>query len=86
MSDSQKQMLGKLDRLQGTDFTEQYHSDQVSAHNDVVDLFKRYGDSGSIERLILVFGHFIEVVRPNPLRSICFNATYKVELPQSSNL
>jgi putative membrane protein len=46
MSDAQKEMLDKLNGLQGTHFTEQYHSDQVSAHKDAVDLFKRYGDGG----------------------------------------
>lgn len=32
--------------LQGNDFTKQYHSDQVEAHKNAVDLFKRYDDSG----------------------------------------
>ena len=45
MSDSQKEMLDKLNGLQGNDFNEQY-SDQVSAHKDAVDLFKRHGDGG----------------------------------------
>lgn len=46
MTPAQQEMLDKLKGLQGTDFTEQYHSDQVSAHKDAVDLFKRYGDEG----------------------------------------
>jgi putative membrane protein len=46
MSSSQKGMLDKLKGLQGDDFTKQYNSDQVSAHEDAVDLFKRYGDEG----------------------------------------
>ncbi len=46
MSSAQKDMLDKLNGLQGADFTKQYHSDQVSAHKDAVDLFKRYGDGG----------------------------------------
>jgi putative membrane protein len=46
MTASQQEMLDKLKGLQGADFTEQYHSDQVSAHKDAVDLFKRYGDGG----------------------------------------
>ena len=46
MTSTQQEMLDKLKNLQGTDFTEQYHSDQVSAHKDAVDLFKRYGEQG----------------------------------------
>jgi len=46
MTSSQKGMLDKLNGLQGDDFNKQYHSDQVSAHKDAVDLFKRYGDGG----------------------------------------
>ena len=46
MSSSQQSMLDKLKALQGDDFTKQYHSDQEDVHEDAVDLFKRYGDSG----------------------------------------
>lgn len=46
MTSSQQDMLAKLQSLQGEDFTKQYHSDQQSAHEDAVDLFKRYGDGG----------------------------------------
>ncbi len=46
MTSSQQKMLDKLKGLNGTDFTKQYHSDQVSAHKDAVDLFKRYGNKG----------------------------------------
>lgn len=46
MTSSQQEMLDKLKGLQGEDFTKQYHSDQQSAHEDAVDLFKRYGDEG----------------------------------------
>lgn len=46
MSDDQKDTLDDLAKLQGADFTKQYHSDQVDAHEDAVDLFKRYGDEG----------------------------------------
>jgi putative membrane protein len=46
MTSSQKSMLDKLNGLQGDDFSKQYHSDQVLAHKDAVDLFKRYGDDG----------------------------------------
>ncbi len=46
MSSSQQSMLEALTKLQGDDFTKQYHSDQEDAHEDAVDLFKRYGDEG----------------------------------------
>ncbi len=46
MTEAQQEMLDKLKALQGADFTERYHADQVSAHKDAVDLFKRYGDEG----------------------------------------
>jgi putative membrane protein len=46
MSSSQQSMLDALAKLQGDDFTKQYHSDQEDAHEDAVDLFKRYGDEG----------------------------------------
>ncbi|WFU12734.1 DUF4142 domain-containing protein (plasmid) [Rhizobium sp. CB3090] len=46
MSSPQQKMLNKLKSLQGDDFTKQYHSDQVSAHKEAVDLFKRYGNKG----------------------------------------
>ncbi|AHG49170.1 membrane protein (plasmid) [Rhizobium leguminosarum bv. trifolii CB782] len=46
MTSGQQSMLDKLNGLQGDDFNKQYHSDQESAHEDAVDLFKRYGDEG----------------------------------------
>lgn len=46
MSSSQQKMLTKLKGLQGSDFTKQYHLEQVSAHKEAVDLFKRYGSNG----------------------------------------
>ena len=46
MTSAQKSTLDELNGLQGEDFTKQYHSDQVSAHKDAVDLFKRYGEGG----------------------------------------
>jgi putative membrane protein len=46
MTDDQKQMIDKLKGLQGEEFTKQYHSDQEEAHEDAVDLFKRYGNEG----------------------------------------
>ena len=38
--------LDKLKDLQGGDFTKQYHDDQVTAHKNAVDLFKRYAEGG----------------------------------------
>ncbi|MBW8790178.1 DUF4142 domain-containing protein [Rhizobium leguminosarum] len=46
MTSAQQKMLDKLKGLQGSDFIKQYHSDQESAHEDAVDLFKRYGEGG----------------------------------------
>jgi len=46
MTSSQQKMLDKLKGLKAAAFTKEYHTDQVSAHKDAVDLFKRYGDKG----------------------------------------
>ncbi|MDR9780837.1 DUF4142 domain-containing protein [Rhizobium redzepovicii] len=46
MASAQQSMLDKLNGLKGDDFNKQYHSDQEDAHEDAVDLFKRYGDEG----------------------------------------
>jgi putative membrane protein len=46
MSDAQQKMLNDLKGMKGDDFTKQYHSDQVDAHEDAVDIFKRYGEEG----------------------------------------
>jgi putative membrane protein len=46
MTSSQQSMLSELKGLKGDEFSKQYRSDQVSAHKDAVDLYKRYGDSG----------------------------------------
>jgi putative membrane protein len=46
MASSQQSMLDKLKGLNGSDFTKQYHDDQVSAHKDAVSLFERYGKGG----------------------------------------
>ncbi|MEZ2126193.1 MULTISPECIES: DUF4142 domain-containing protein [unclassified Sinorhizobium] len=46
MTSSQQDMLKKLQGLKGDDFTKQYRSDQEEAHEDAVDLFKRYGEEG----------------------------------------
>ncbi|MCG7508401.1 DUF4142 domain-containing protein [Mesorhizobium retamae] len=46
MVDAQQKTLDNLKSLQGDDFTKQYHADQVDAHEDAVDLFKRYSEEG----------------------------------------
>jgi putative membrane protein len=46
MSSSQQSMMDDLKKLDGDEFTKQYHSDQEDVHEDAVDLFKRYGDEG----------------------------------------
>lgn len=43
--------LDKLKTLSGDEFSKQYKSDQVTAHKNAVDLFKRYGDGGENEPL-----------------------------------
>lgn len=46
MLNAHKAMLDDLQAMQGQDFIKQYHSDQQDAHEDAVDLFKRYGEEG----------------------------------------
>jgi putative membrane protein len=47
MSSSQQSMMATLKDLRGPDFDKQYHSDQVTAHEDAVSLFQRYGKGGA---------------------------------------
>jgi putative membrane protein len=51
LDSSHQSMLDKLKGLNGSDFTKQYHDDQVSGHKDAVDLFKRYAKGGRNEAL-----------------------------------
>ncbi len=46
MTSTQIDKLNILKGLQGAEFTKQYHSDQAEAHEDAIDLFKRYGKEG----------------------------------------
>ncbi|OHV82661.1 DUF4142 domain-containing protein [Rhizobium sp. LCM 4573] len=46
MTPAHQELLDKLNSLQGDEFTQQYRSDQVEAHEEAVDLFKRYGEEG----------------------------------------
>ena len=51
ITSSQKSMMDKLNGLQGNDFAKQYMDDQVSAHEDAVSLFDRYGKGGDNAQL-----------------------------------
>ena len=46
LDNAHQEKLDKLKGLQGADFTKQYRSDQVEAHEDAVSLFERYADGG----------------------------------------
>jgi putative membrane protein len=46
MSASQQNMLKRLQGLNGSRFTSQYDSDQVSAHRTAVSLYQRYANGG----------------------------------------
>jgi putative membrane protein len=41
-----KEEVDKLAKLSGAEFKEEYFDDQVDAHEDAVDLFKRYAEGG----------------------------------------
>ncbi len=44
--DDHKENVDELAKLQGAEFNEEYIDDQVEAHEDAVDLFKRYAEEG----------------------------------------
>ncbi|MGA1835178.1 DUF4142 domain-containing protein [Rhizobium wenxiniae] len=44
--DDHKENVDELAKLQGAGFNEEYIDDQVDAHEDAVDLFKRYAEEG----------------------------------------
>jgi len=46
MSDAQKKSFDELKNLSGKDFDDAYQSDQEDAHEDAVDVFKRYASEG----------------------------------------
>jgi putative membrane protein len=46
LDSTHQKKLDALGKLKGGDFTKQYHSDQVNAHEDAVSLFERYAKSG----------------------------------------
>ncbi|CAO4168156.1 DUF4142 domain-containing protein [Methylorubrum aminovorans] len=46
LDSSHQSKLDKLKSLGGEDFTKQYHDDQVTAHKNATDLYKRYAEAG----------------------------------------
>lgn len=46
LDSSHQSKLDKLKSLSGEDFTRQYHDDQVTAHKNATDLYKRYAEGG----------------------------------------
>lgn len=46
LDSSHQSKLDKLKSLSGEDFTKQYHDDQVTAHKNAADLYKRYAEGG----------------------------------------
>ncbi len=46
LDSAHKDMLDKLQALQGGDFTKTYHDDQANAHKQAVSLYERYAKGG----------------------------------------
>lgn len=46
LTDDRKEEIDDLAKLDGAEFNEEYIDDQVDAHEDAVDLFKRYAEGG----------------------------------------
>jgi putative membrane protein len=46
LDSAHQEKLDTLKGLKGADFTKQYRSDQVEAHEDAVSLFERYAEGG----------------------------------------
>ena len=46
MSDAQKKSFDELKNLSGKEFDDAYQDDQEDAHEDAVDVFKRYASEG----------------------------------------
>ncbi len=46
LTDDHKEEIDGLAKLNGAEFNEEYVDDQVDAHEDAVDLFKRYAEGG----------------------------------------
>ncbi|MBZ7927633.1 DUF4142 domain-containing protein (plasmid) [Ensifer adhaerens] len=70
MSEDQNEALGKLKELQGAEFTDEYRDNQIDAHEDAVDIFGRYADSGDnpdlkawAAKTLPVLKHHLEMAR-----------------------
>lgn len=46
LTEDHKEAVDELAKLDGAEFNEEYIDDQVEAHEDAVDLFKRYAEEG----------------------------------------
>jgi putative membrane protein len=46
LTEDHKEEIDELAALEGTAFSEEYVDDQVDAHEDAIDLFKRYAEGG----------------------------------------
>ncbi|MCB5203752.1 DUF4142 domain-containing protein [Neorhizobium sp. T786] len=46
LTEDHKEVVDELAKLNGAEFNEQYIDDQVEAHENAVDLFKRYAEEG----------------------------------------
>jgi putative membrane protein len=46
LTEDDKKRVDDLGKLEAADFSKEYVDDQVDAHEDAVDLFKRYSDEG----------------------------------------
>ena len=46
LTEDHKEEVDELAKLEGAEFNEEYIDDQVEAHEDAVDLFKRYAEEG----------------------------------------
>ncbi|SFB59220.1 putative membrane protein [Rhizobium sp. NFR07] len=46
LTEDHKEEVDELAKLDGAEFNEEYIDDQVEAHEDAVDLFKRYAEEG----------------------------------------
>lgn len=46
LTEDHKESVDELAKLDGAEFNEEYIDDQVEAHEDAVDLFKRYAEEG----------------------------------------
>jgi putative membrane protein len=46
LTEDYKEEVDELAKLEGDEFSDEYVDDQVEAHEDAVDLFKRYAEGG----------------------------------------